>query len=219
MPSTPLIRIRLWDLPTRVFHWSLVVAVLTAFVTGQLGASWMPIHAKAGLTIIGLVVFRLVWGVLGSTYARFLNFVPTPVKIQAYLKGQWHAVGHNPLGALSVLALLGLLAAQATTGLFSNDEIDFSGPLSALIDSSLSNRLTGIHVLLSNGLIGLVVLHLVAIVFYVRFKKDKLIKPMVTGWKDVPSGVSATQGGALAFTVAVVIAAAAVYGASGAPLL
>jgi len=219
MPTTPLIRIRLWDLPTRVFHWSLVASVLTVFVTGQLGGSWMVIHAKAGLAIIGLVVFRLVWGVLGSTYARFLNFVPTPAKIKAYLKGQWHGVGHNPLGALSVLALLGLLAAQATTGLFSNDEIDFSGPLSDLIETSLSNRLTGIHVLLSNVLIGLVALHLIAIVFYVRFKKEKLVKPMVTGWKEVPSGVSATQGGALAFSVAVFIAAAAVYGASGVHLL
>ena len=217
-PTPSLTRIRLWDLPTRIFHWSLVVAVLTAFVTGQLVGSWMGVHAKAGLTIIGLVAFRLLWGVVGSTYARFLNFIPTPAKIKAYLKGQWQGVGHNPLGAFSVFALLGLLAIQAGTGLFSNDEIDFSGPLSALVDSSLSNRLTGVHVWLANGLIALVFIHLAAIVFYVRFKKDNLVKPMVTGWKDVSSGVSATQGGVIAFIVAVLIAAAVVYGASGAGL-
>lgn len=214
-----LTRIRLWDLPTRVFHWSLVVAVLTAFITGQIGGSWMAVHAKAGLAIIGLVVFRLVWGVVGSTHARFLNFVPTPAKIKAYIKGQWQGVGHNPLGALSVFTLLVLLTVQAGTGLFSNDDIDFSGPLSALIESTLSNRLTGIHVLLSNGLIGLVALHLVAIVFYVRFKKDNLVKPMVTGWKEVSSGTSATQGGLMAFIVALLIALAVVYGANGTGLL
>ena len=219
MPTNTLIRIRLWDLPTRVFHWSLVVAVLTAFVTGQLGGPWMSVHAKAGLAIIGLVVFRLAWGVVGSTYARFLNFVPTPGKIKAYLQGQWQGVGHNPLGALSVLALLGLLAAQSGTGLFANDDIDFSGPLAAWVDSALSNRLTSFHVLLANGLIGLMALHLVAIIFYVRFKKDTLVKPMVTGWKEVSSGTSATQGGLIAFSVAVLFALAAVYGASGANLL
>jgi cytochrome b len=212
-------RIRLWDLPTRVFHWSLVTAVLTALVTGQLGGSWMSVHATAGLTIIGLVVFRLIWGVVGSTYARFLNFAPTPAKIKAYLKGRWQGVGHNPLGAVSVLALLSLLAVQAGTGLFANDDIDFSGPLSALVNSSLSNRLTGIHVWLANGLIGLVVLHVLAIVFYARFKKDNLVKPMLTGWKEVASGTSATQGGVVAFIVALLVAVVAVYGASGARLL
>ena len=216
MQTNTLIRIRLWDLPTRVFHWSLVVAVVTAFVTGQLGGAWMSVHGQAGLVIVGLVVFRLIWGVVGSTYVRFLHFVPTPSKISAYLKGQWQGVGHNPLGALSVLALLGLLAAQAATGLFANDDIDFSGPLAGLIDSALSSRLTGFHVLLSNALLGLMVLHLVAIVFYVRFKKDKLLKPMMTGWKDVPHGRSATQGGWLAFSVALILALAAVYAASGA---
>jgi cytochrome b len=210
-----LTRIRLWDLPMRVFHWSLVIAVLIAFVTGQIGANWMGVHAKAGLAIIGLVVFRVIWGVVGSTHARFLTFVPSPAKIKAYVKGQWQGVGHNPLGALSVLALLGLLAVQAGTGLFSNDDIDFNGPLFALVDSALSSRLTGFHKLISNVLLGLVALHVVAIVFYVGFKKHNLVKPMVTGWKEVPAGQSATKGGALALLSAVSIALLAVYLASG----
>jgi cytochrome b len=211
-------RIRLWDLPTRLVHWSLVLAVLTAFVTGQLGGSWMSLHAKAGLTIVGLVVFRLLWGVVGSTYARFSNFVPTPGKISAYLKGQWHGVGHNPLGALSVLALLGLLALQSATGLFANDDIDFSGPLAAMVETSLSGRLTSIHAWLVNGLIALVLLHVAAIIFYTRVKKDKLLKPMFTGWKEVASGASASPVGLTAFAVSLAVAVAAVYGASGAIL-
>jgi cytochrome b len=120
-----------------------------------------------------------------------------------------------------VVALLGLLAAQSGTGLFANDDIDFTGPLAALVDSALSSRLTGFHHLLSDGLIALMALHVIAIVFYVRFKKENLVKPMVTGWKDVPSDTSGavgtpSQGGWLAFMVALLVALAAVYGASGA---
>lgn len=212
------IRIRLWDLPIRLFHWSLVLAVLTAFVTGKIGGSLMGIHGKAGLAIIGLVVFRVVWGFVGSTHARFLNFVPSPAKVRAYIKGQWQGAGHNPLGALSVFALLGLLALQAGTGLFCSDDIAFAGPLYALVDETLSGRLAGYHQLLSNVLLGLLVLHIAAIVFYVHFKKDNLVKPMVTGWKEVRSGKSTTKGGLAALIAALLIALAAVYGASGAGL-
>ncbi len=212
-----LTRIRLWDLPTRVFHWSLVLAVSVAVITGELGGAWMEVHGKAGLAIVGLVTFRIVWGFVGSTHARFLSFMPTPSKVFAYLQGRWQGVGHNPLGALSVLALLGLLALQSTTGLFTNDDIAFTGPLNVLIDETLSARLTGLHRQMANGLLALLALHIVAIFFYVRFKKDKLLKPMVTGWKDVPSGKSASKGGPVAFTVALVMALAAAYAASGAP--
>jgi cytochrome b len=215
-------RILLWDLPTRIFHWGLVVAVLTAVITGEIGGSWMPVHAKAGLSIVGLLAFRITWGVIGSTYARFLHFAPTFGKIRAYLKGQWQGVGHNPLGALSVFALLGLLGAQVGTGLFANDDIDFTGPFFDLIDKTLSNRLTGLHQQLAYVLIGLIALHLVAIVFYVRFKKDNLIKPMVTGWKEVETHsvepVATAKGNWIALIIALAIAAAAVYVASGATL-
>jgi len=213
--SPALTRIHLWDLPIRIFHWSLVAAVLTAVVTGEVGGSWMGVHGKAGLTIIGLVAFRLAWGVIGSTHARFLSFAPSPAKIRAYFKGQWRGVGHNPLGAISVLALLGLLALQAGTGVFANDDIDFSGPLSVLVDKTLSNRLTGYHQWLSYLLLGLMALHVVAIIFYARFKKDNLVKPMVTGWKEVQSGKSTAKGGRLALIVAILVAAAAVFLASG----
>jgi len=213
------IRIRLWDLPLRVFHWSLVLAVAVAIVTGELGGSWMDLHGKAGLAILGLVSFRVVWGLVGSTHARFLSFAPTFPRIRAYLKGQWRGVGHNPLGALSVFALLGLLATQAATGLFSNDDISFSGPLFALIDEALAGRLTGWHRKLAYVLFGLLALHVAAILAYLRFKRDNLVKPMVTGWKDIeaaPQARSAEKGGPLAFTAALGVALAVVYAANGA---
>ena len=101
--------IELWDWPLRLFHWALVVCVSTALVTGWLGGGWMPVHALAGETIVGLLVFRISWGFFGSSHARFHHFLPTPAQIRAYLTGQWSGVGHNPLGALSVLALLKIL--------------------------------------------------------------------------------------------------------------
>jgi cytochrome b len=214
--NQPPTRIHLWDLPIRIFHWSLVLAVITAIATAKIGGNWMELHGRAGLVIIGLLAFRLTWGVVGSTHARFRNFAPTPAKIRTYLKGQWQGVGHNPLGALSVFALLGLLAAQAATGLFANDDIAFNGPLFALVDKALSDRLTGWHHQLSNFLLILMGLHVAAVFFYVWFKKNNLVKPMLTGWKDVQSGESATRGSLIALISSVLIAVAVVYGASSA---
>jgi cytochrome b len=223
--APPRTRIRLWDLPTRVFHWSLVVAVLTAVITGQVGGDWMKVHGIAGLAIVGLVVFRLLWGFLGSTHARFASFVPRPSTVWRYLRGRWQGVGHNPLGALSVLALLGLLAAQAATGLFGNDDISFAGPLASRVSESLSTRLTGLHHQLADALLILIGLHVVAIVVHLLFKKDNLVTPMVTGYKQVhgeaegelPPGAS-RRGGWVAFAIALASALAAVYLASGAGL-
>jgi cytochrome b len=208
-------RIRLWDLPTRIFHWLLAICVIAALVSGQIGGKLIELHAKIGLVIVGLVAFRLVWGFAGSTYARFAHFFPSPARIKAYLNGEWRGLGHNPLGALSVLTLIFLLAAQVLTGLFANDDIAFVGPLYDLIDRALSDRLTGIHHLVSDLLIGLAVLHVAAIAFHVRIKKDNLVKPMLTGWKDEAQGESASGGGIVALVMALAIAGAAVYGASG----
>lgn len=213
--SAPPSRVRVWDLPTRLFHWLLVVLVVGAFVTAKIGGNLMIWHGRLGLAILGLLVFRIVWGIVGSTYARFARFVRGPAAIRAYLRGEWHDHGHNPLGALSVLALLGILATMATTGLFANDDIAFEGFLYSLAGSDLSGRITGIHRLLEKALLLLVLLHIGAIVFYVRVKKQDLVKPMLTGWAD-GAGESARGGGAIAFIVAALIALAAVWAASGA---
>lgn len=206
---------RIWDLPTRLFHWLLVFSVLAAVLSGQLGGKLIDWHGKIGLLIAGLLAFRLVWGMVGSTYARFAQFFPTPLKIRAYLRGEWRGEGHNPLGALSVFGLLGLLAAQVASGLFSNDDIVFFGPLSDLVGKNLSDRLTGLHHLLANLLLALMAFHVAAIAFYSRFRNRKLLLPMLTGRK-AGEGESATGGGPLALLLALAVAVATVYAASGA---
>jgi cytochrome b len=213
--ATPPDQARVWDLPTRLFHWALVVAVLAAFVSAKIGGNAMIWHGRLGLTILGLLVFRLVWGFAGSTYARFTQFVRGPAAIRAYLKGEWCGQGHNPVGALSVLALLGILVAMAGTGLFANDDIAYEGYLYQLVGSGLSGKITGIHHLLEKLIMLLVALHIGAIVFYVRVKQHNLVKPMLTGWADGKPCESARGGGPVAFIVAVLIALAAVYAASG----
>ena len=209
-------RIRLWDLPTRLFHWLLVLAIAASIISGQLGGNLIDWHGKIGLFIVGLIVFRLVWGLVGSTYARFAHFFPTPAKVKAYLRGEWRGLGHNPLGAFSVFGLIGLVGFQVVSGLFSNDDIAFVGPLFDLVSKDLSNQLTGLHKLSTNLLYLLIGLHLAAIGFYAHVKKDNLVKPMVRGWKETDEGESAKGGGIVALIVALVIAAAAVYAASGA---
>jgi cytochrome b len=212
-------RIRLWDLPTRIFHWALVVLVVAAIVTAKLGGNAMDWHGRIGIAIIGLVAFRLVWGFVGGSYARFSTFFPTPASVFAYLRGQWPGVGHNPLGAFSVFALLILLIAQFSTGLFANDDAAFSGPLAVLVGDDLSHRLTRIHKFTINLLYAMIALHIGAIGYYASVKKDNLVKAMVTGWKDLApgqAGESATSATVVALVIALTIAFAAMYAASGA---
>lgn len=209
-------RVYVWDLPTRLFHWLLVLCVTAAFVTAKIGGSAMVWHGRIGLAIIGLLAFRIVWGFIGSTYARFGQFVRGPAAIRAYLKGEWQGLGHNPLGALSVLALFGTLSLQAATGLFANDDIAFEGYLYPLVGNELSGRITGIHRLLEKVLIGLVLLHIGAIAFYARVKQQNLVKPMITGWVEGKHGESARGGGAVAFVAALLISLGTVWLASGA---
>ena len=213
-------RIKLWDLPTRLFHWLLVILINAAVVTAKIGGNAMDWHGRIGLSILGLIAFRLVWGFVGSHHSRFMNFIPTPASVRGYLSGHWQGIGHNPLGALSVLALLGLISVQVLTGLFSNDDIAFNGPLFNLVSKELSDQLTGVHKLSINALIALIVLHLGAIAFYTFLKKDNLVKPMITGWKDIgpieaQSGKSVKGGGMIAFVIALLIALSVVFIGSG----
>ncbi|WIM06855.1 MAG: cytochrome b/b6 domain-containing protein [Candidatus Nitricoxidivorans perseverans] len=211
-------KVRVWDLPVRLFHWLLVALVAGAFIAAKIGGNAMAWHGRIGLAILGLLVFRIVWGFTGSTYARFRQFVRGPAAVRAYLRGEWHGAGHNPLGALSVLAMLCLLCAQAATGLFANDDVAFQGYLYPLAGADISAKITGIHKLLEKALILLVLTHVGAIAFYARVKGDNLVKPMLTGWKEMPEGEDVRGGGAVAFAIAAVIAAAAVWAASGALL-
>ncbi|MDQ5881817.1 MAG: hypothetical protein QG616_1648 [Pseudomonadota bacterium] len=209
-------RIRVWDLPTRLFHWGLAILVVASIISGKIGGNLIDWHGKFGLAILGLLTFRIIWGLVGSTYARFASFFPTPGRIRAYLRGEWKEPGHNPLGALSVFALLGLLALQVATGLPGNDDIAFRGPLFDLVGKALSDRMTGIHKLSINLLFALIALHVAAIMFYARVRKDNLVKPMITGWKEHPQGRPASGGSIVALVIALALAATAVHGASGA---
>lgn len=215
------VRIKLWDLPTRAFHWLLLALVTSSFITGWTGGNAMEWHGRAGIVIIGLLVFRLAWGFIGSTHARFARFVRGPGAIAGYLRGGWVGVGHNPLGALSVLAMLLLLLGQALGGLFANDDIAFNGPYFNAISKNLSDWITGWHKRGAWLILGMIGLHLAAILYYTHVRKETLIRPMLTGTKEVPetlAGESARGGGAAALVVAVVLGFAACWAASGALL-
>lgn len=213
-------QVRVWDLPTRIFHWTLLALVVAAFATGLIGGNLIDWHGRAGLAICGLLAFRLVWGFIGSTYARFTDFVPGPAHIWAHIRGDWNGLGHNPFGALSVLALLLLLAFQVGSGLVSNDDIAFEGPLYVLIGKDTSDWLSSLHRQSVWLLAAFVALHVLAILYYAHAKKDNLVKPMITGVKTVsdPEAKPARGGGALAFVLALAVAVAAVWAASGALL-
>jgi cytochrome b len=210
------VTVQVWDLPLRLFHWLLALAVAASIVTGEIGGNLIDWHGRIGVFILGLLVFRIIWGFIGSTHARFASFFPTPAKVSAYLKGQWQGIGHNPLGALSVLALLGVLATLVGAGLFANDDIAFQGPLFTLVDKSLSDKLSGLHETAFNVLAVLLVLHIAAIIFYARVKKHNLVVPMLTGKVAVPRDreVLVSKAGAVRFLVALVIAAVVVWAVS-----
>lgn len=183
---------RVWDLPTRLFHWTLVVLVVCSIVTVKLGGLWMDWHMRSGYAILALVLFRVVWGFLGNRYARFSTFVRPPAVIMGYLRGQVaHGAGHSPLGALSVLAMLGVLLLQASTGLFSNDGNFTEGPLARLVSSALGERLSTVHRWGEWAIYGLVGLHLAAVAYYSVFRSLGLVRPMITGVRpgaDAPPG-------------------------------
>jgi cytochrome b len=181
-------RIKVWDAPTRLFHWLLVVLIAAAWWTAEEGLlDW---HFRIGLIVLILIVFRLIWGFIGSSTARFSGFVKGPRAIAAYLRGAApHAVGHNPLGALSVLALLFMVAAVTALGLFATDEDGIApGPLSYRLSVDASDLATELHETGFNLLLALVALHVAAIVYYALVRRDNLLAPMLSGSRDAPDG-------------------------------
>ena len=175
--------IQVWDLPIRLFHWTLVLVFAGSWVSGSLGK--LDIHMKLGAAALALLLFRLCWGVWGSATARFTHFVAGPGRIKAYLRGQWSGLGHNPLGALSVLAMLGLLLLQTASGMFTTDDIASDGPLVWLVSSKTVKLASTLHRQESWILLGLVALHLGSILFYRIKKGENLLRPMITGRKCV----------------------------------
>lgn len=168
-----------WDLPVRLVHWLLAALI---------GFSWWSIenhhtdwHMWSGFAILTLLLFRLLWGVVGSSTARFAHFVRGPRAVGDYLRGRWKGVGHSPLGALSVVALLGAIIVQVSLGLISQDEDGiYAGPLAGLVSSDTSDEARDIHELWFNVILALIVLHVAAILFY-RLRGRRLTKAMITG--------------------------------------
>lgn len=171
---------RVWDLPTRLFHW--VLAGLIGFSWWSAKNDHVDWHIWSGFGILTLLLFRLLWGLFGSSTARFAGFVRGPKAVLGYLRGNWRGIGHNPLGALSVLALLAATMAQVTLGLFSSDEDGlFSGPLAQWVGFDASEQITGLHEDFFNVLLVLIGVHVAAILFYALFRRTNLLGPMITG--------------------------------------
>ena len=211
--STGLRRTRVWDLPTRLFHWLLAGCVIASVISAKIGGNAMVWHFQLGYVVLALLVFRLLWGVVGGRWSRFTSFIYSPLTLLRYLRGQARAdehldVGHSPTGALSVFALLAILGAQIGTGLIADDEISNTGPLIRFVSGATSGLATSWHKTYGQWLIlSLVVLHILAIVFYLVKKRQNLIGPMFSGDKALAEGVPASTDNALSRGLALALIA------------
>lgn len=207
--AAPAVPVRVWDLPTRLFHWALAASVVGAVASAKIGGNAMVWHFRFGYCVLALLAFRLVWGLIGGRWSRFSSFVRGPATVLRYLRGQASAsehldVGHNPLGALSVLAMLGVLAAQVGTGLLADDEIASTGPLARFVSGATSALATSWHKDWGQWLvIGLAVLHVLAIVAY-ALRGRALLPAMLRGDKVLAPGTPASADGARERLVAAV---------------
>jgi len=182
-----------WDLPVRLVHWTL--AGLIAFSWWSVHNHHTDWHIWSGCAILTLLIFRLLWGLVGSSTARWTSFVRGPRSVIAYLRGKWTGIGHTPLGALSVVAIFLAVAVQVGLGLVAQDEDGiYAGPLSSFVSSDTSDTARGIHELWFNVILGLIVLHVGAILFY-RLRGKHLIKPMITGRAQLDPGTPAMRPG------------------------
>ena len=185
-------RVRVWDAPVRLFHWTLVVLLVVSYFSGRAGGDWMKLHFWSGYTILTLLLFRIAWGFVGSTTARFSHFVKGPAAWFVYLRNfatgrNTYDVGHNPVGGIMVLVLIFAVLAQATAGLFAADTDlgTVNGPLANTIADKWVNRLTAFHKFWVNILIGLAALHILAAITYLVLKRQNLISSMFTGHKPL----------------------------------
>lgn len=184
VPVTNTARVRIWDVPTRVVHWILAILIAASWWTAENGN--LELHRYSGYSILALLSFRLYWGFVGSTSARFNHFIQGPRSILRYLRGEaTESAGHNPLGALSVLALLILLLTQVTLGLFAVDVDGLeSGPLSHYVSFETGRACAEWHDTVFDVLVWVIALHIAAVLFYVIFKKQNLITAMVHGYRE-----------------------------------
>lgn len=217
MTDISAVPVRVWDLPTRIFHWTLALTVAGSVISAKIGGNAMVWHFRFGYLVFGLLAFRLLWGIVGGRWSRFASFLYAPTTLLRYLRGRERAgehleVGHNPLGSLSVFGLLGLLALQVGTGLVADDEIANLGPLNRFVSSETGLSATSWHKSWGQWIVlTLVLLHIGAILFYLWRKNTNLVRPMLTGDKPLaPSTPASADHGArrlLALVLAGVCAA------------
>lgn len=192
-------RVRVWDLPTRLFHWLLVLCVCGSVISAKIGGNAMIWHQRLGCAVLVLLAFRVLWGLFGGRWSRFASFIYGPGALWRYLRGRaragdWFEVGHSPLGALSVLAMLAWLLVQVGSGLIADDEIMLTGPLARFVSTATSLAWTGYHKSYGQwGLFLLVGLHVAAILYHRLRSKRDLIAPMLSGDKRLPPAVPATR--------------------------
>lgn len=205
-------RVRVWDLPTRIFHWLLALCVAGLVATAYIGDNSIQWHARLGYAVLTLLLFRIAWGFVGGRWSRFASFVYAPRSVLAYLRGRAHPdhlIGHNPLGAGSVFAMLLVLLAQVGSGLFSDDEIAFTGPLNRFVDTATGLAATWYHKAVGQWLvIGLVAIHVAAVLYYLLKKRQNLVRAMVTGDKETMAPAESSRDDAGSRTIAAVVFAA-----------
>lgn len=209
--NASLSKVRVWDLPTRIFHWALVIGVMGLSISGTVGGNAMVWHFRFGYAVLTLLLFRIIWGLVGGRWSRFGAFVYAPKSVIQYLRGRGkpeHSVGHNPIGAGSVFAMLAILLAQVGTGLLSDDEIAFSGPLTRFVSNATVSLATNYHKNIGKWLLlALVLLHIAAIFFYL-WRKHKLVHAMLHGDKELVVAVPGSRDDAVSRAGAVVVLAA-----------
>lgn len=207
--TTSQVRVRTWDLPTRLVHWLLVILIPSAWWTAEEGnLEW---HRWCGYTLLGLLIFRIYWGFFGGSTARFSRFLRGPGTIGRYLKGSWEVTpGHNPLGALSVLVLLLLLTLQIGLGLIAVDVDGIeSGPLSYYVSFETGRAAAHWHETIFNVLVTFIALHIAAILYYKLVKRESLVPAMIHGAREYPCELPAFKPASkLSFVIGVVLASA-----------
>ena len=201
--------VRIWDLPTRVFHAALAVLVTAALVTAKVGGDWMAWHLWCGEAVLSLLAFRWAWGFVGGRWSRFVAFLPTSARLARALRGRAGAeadAGHNPLGSLSVWAFLLLLSLQAATGLVADDDIATTGPLNAHVGRHLAKLASAWHADWgANMILALIALHVLAIAWYTLRRREPLLRAMWTGDKPLPPATPASADGAASRGLALAI--------------
>lgn len=203
-------RISVWDWPVRVSHWLFALLIPLAWWTAE--EHMFEWHLRIGIAMLALLLFRLIWGLVGSSTARFANFIKGPGAVLRYVRGERQArAGHSPLGALSVAALLLAMLVQVGLGLFATDEDGISsGPLNHLIGFDAGETVTDLHETNFNILLALIALHIAAILYYLLFKRRNLVRPMVRGWDEPPEPVEGMQPAGAGRAVLALLAALAI---------